>query len=84
MNSIIHLAFAFLTVLVTLSACEARSWRIRGGFGVEVGRPEGGVAALEEEGEIGEPCVPDIVRTCGEKTLVSGPEVEELSEAEYG
>ena len=76
---------AFLASLLLVSSCEAwgRGWRFGGnagaGIGFQISGPEG------IEGEVGDPCEPAaVVRPCGQKTVVSGPEVEQLGEEEFG
>lgn len=79
---------ALLASLFLFSSCEARRWGFGGnigaGFGFQIGGP-GGLSIEGEEGEVGDPCEPAAARPCsGEKTLLSGPEIEQLSEEEFG
>ena len=76
---------ALLASLFLFSSCEA--WRVRfgGNAGAGFGLQIGGLGGAEgEEGAVGDPCEPATVRPCGEKTLLSGPEIEQLSEEEFG
>lgn len=78
---------ASLLLIFLFSSCDAwgRGWKFGGnagaGFGFQISGP-GGIEG--EEGEVGDSCEPAAARPCGEKTLVSGPEVEQLSEEEFG
>lgn len=74
---------ALLASLLLISTCEARVFQIGGsagaGFGFRIGSMNEG-----ENGEVGDPCEPSAPRPCGEKTLLSEPVVEQLSEEEFG
>lgn len=79
---------ALLASLILFSSYEARRWEFGGnvgaGFGFQINGP-GGLSIEGEEGEVGDPCEPAAARLCpGEKTLLSGPEIEQLSEEEFG
>ena len=77
-----------LASLFLFSSCEARRWRLGGNAGAGFGFQIGEFGEIEgEEGEEGDPCEPSSVawnRPCGEKILLSGPEIEQLSEEEFG
>ena len=79
---------ALLASLLLASSCEAWRWRFGGnagasaGFGLQIGGPKPGIEGEDEQ--VGDRCEPSAVRPCGEKTLLSGPEVEQLSEEEFG
>lgn len=76
--------FLLLSALFFLfSSCEAWGWKFGGnaGFGFQINGP---IGIEGEEGEVGDPCEPAAARPCREKTLVSGPEIEQLNEEEFG
>ena len=77
-----------LASLFLFSSCEAQRWRLGGNAGAGFGFQISGFGGIEgEKGEEGDPCEPSAVvrdRPCGEKTLLSGPEIEQLSEEEFG
>lgn len=87
------LSFTLLIIgLVFLSTSEALVLRRhfgggRFGFGywLKFGgeRGQGGGEQEVEEG-VGNPCKPAVPYPCGRKTLLSGPEVEELDKEEFG
>ena len=75
-------SFLLVSTLFVSLLLVSTTWgfRARGGFGVKFGFELGGGGGVE--GEVGDPCVPTSPRTCGERTFVSGPEVEQLSDEE--
>ena len=77
---------ALLACLLLFPSIDARRWKFGGKAGAGIGLQ---IDGLGEEGEEGDPCEPAAAswardRPCGEKTLLSGPEVEQLSQEQFG